>query len=201
MKKGLLVLALTIVSFANAQKGSVLLAGSIGYNDENSGDFKNSSFNFNPKVGYQFTDNLTAGLESSIGNNKNNGGTITTFVNGFPVVASITRTSNSLKLGAFLRYSQPLGGIFSVYGDLSAGMLSNKNSSNIPGSTDVKSNGFYAGLTPAIYMDMNKGFGINFSLGGLGYSSVKSDATGAESVSNFNFNFGSAFAVGVSKNF
>jgi Outer membrane protein beta-barrel domain len=191
MKKGLVVLALTIASFANAQKGSVLVAGNIGYNNSSRGTGESSNFSFSPKVGYQFTDNLTAGLESTIGNSKS----VSSNNNSF------TSTVNTFNLGAFLRYSQPIAGIFSIYGDLSAGMLSNKDSSNNPGSVDVKSNGFYAGVTPAIYMDINKGFGINFSIGGLGYSSVKSDATGAESLNNFNFNFGSAFALGISKNF
>ena len=71
MKKILVILALAMISFANAQKGSVLVMGSINYqsqNTSNSGlETKQNYFGFSPKVGYQFHENWTAGIEAAVG--------------------------------------------------------------------------------------------------------------------------------------
>ena len=66
MKKVFIILALSIFSFANAQKGTVLVAGSIGFSSVKQTNSKYENFNFSPKVGYQFNDNWTVGGEMSI---------------------------------------------------------------------------------------------------------------------------------------
>ncbi len=91
MKKVLVIAALAIVSFANAQKGTVLVAGSVGFGSTSQGDVKSSNFDFSPKVGYQFSDNLTAGVELGIGTSS-----VTSNTN-------VETKNNELKVGAFLR--------------------------------------------------------------------------------------------------
>lgn len=195
MKKVFLFFAITIISFANAQKGTVLLAGSIGYNNVNNSNTNSGStnnyFNFSPKIGYQIADNWTVGLESSFYNWKGK-----TDQQGYASSESKNSTSN---YGAFLRYSKPLIGIFSTYVDLSAGLSSGKNSST--NNTDVKNNGYYTNLMPAISLNLKKGFALNFSIGGLGYSSTKDNQTVVNTKNSFYFNFGQQPTIGISKNF
>lgn len=183
MKKILVIAALALVSFAHAQKGTVLVAGSIDYNSIKQGGASSSSFGFSPKVGYQFTDNLTAGLEASIRNIKDEN----------------DNKDYVTKFGAFLRYAQSLGGVFSAYADLGLGMQNEKFTPS--GGDSFKGNGFYTGITPALAINLRNSLCLNFSVGGLNYSSVKEDADGAEALETFNFNFGQAFSVGLSKNF
>jgi hypothetical protein len=196
MKKVLLILALAVVSFANAQKGTVLVSGNVGYSSQKSGnsggypDYTN--FNFSPKVGYQFNNNWTVGVESSIVNSKN------TYTIG-------EYKSNGYSVGGFLRYSKPIGGIFSVYADLGTGYHNVKETNYsggfIPSSSVTKANGFYVGVTPAIFLNINKGFGLNFNIGGLGYNTLNNTTSNSNDTKSFNFSFGQAISVGISKNF
>jgi hypothetical protein len=124
MKKSLLIIALTVFSFANAQKGTILVLGNVGYSSQKSDvslgiSPTQKSFNFSPKVGYQYNDNWTVGVESYISNSKQ------------------TYTSGEYK---------------------------------------------------------------NFNLGSIGYSTLNY-SNPANDTQNFNFRFGQAFNVGISKNF
>jgi hypothetical protein len=185
MKKVFIIAALAIVSFANAQKGSVLVAGSIGYSSRNTGDIKADYFEFAPKVGYQFSENMTVGVETAVTSEK--------FEN--------KDVQNTLKLGAFLRYSQPLAGVFSVFGDFGVGMQSSKYKEDLGfGTLESKADGFYIGVVPAIGVDLKKGFCLNFSIGGLSYDSMKADGA-SDATNSFDFNFGRQASIGISKNF
>ena len=193
MKKMLLILALATFSFANAQKGTILVGGNIEYNsttyDHPLAETKTNTFGFSPKVGYQFHDNWTVGGELSINSAKQNGGGAET-------------KANVYTYGAFVRYSVPLSETFSVFGDLGAG-LQNQKSENFENGLLIsksKADGIYVGLTPALFINMKKGFGLNFSIGGLGYKTLNYDNNGAD-VSSFYFNFGKTANIGVSKNF
>ena len=181
MKKVLVILALSMFSFANAQKGSILVAGNVSYTSQKTGSVSSDEFVFAPKVGYQFSDKMTAGLEMSVGNSN--------FTNN--------DSENNFSLGAFLRYAVPLSGVFSAYADLGVGMQSSEFMPNT--GSDVKSDGFYVGLVPAIGVDLKKGFCLNFSIGGLGYDSLK--PSGGDATDTFNFSFGKQASVGISKNF
>ena len=186
----ILVLALAVTSMANAQEGTILVGGNVGFSSDKVGDNKSNSFEFSPTVGYQFNENMTVGLQASVlnetyeyvgGENKNNG----------------------LKIGAFYRYSKPLSELFSVFADVSAGYQTVKSETTLTGmpTTSVKSNGFYAGITPALFINMKNSFGLNFSIGGLQYGSLKSDTTPEVKSSGFDFNFGKTVNIGISKNF
>ncbi|MBE8725373.1 outer membrane beta-barrel protein [Flavobacterium hungaricum] len=194
MKKMLLILALSVFGFANAQKGTILVGGNIGYNSQNVDygvvDIKTNSFEFSPKVGYQLHDNWTVGGEFGLESSKqNNGGSESKF--------------NSFKAGAFVRYTVPLTETFSVFADLGAG-FHNQKVKNYDDEGDLlsttKADGLYAGVTPALFINMKKGFGLNFSIGGLGYETLSFDNNGPD-VKSFYFNFGKTINIGVSKNF
>ncbi|RED25409.1 outer membrane protein with beta-barrel domain [Flavobacterium cutihirudinis] len=195
MKKMLLIAMLAAFSAIHAQKGSVLVMGNIEYNSQSgstvNSETKSNSFIFSPKVGFQFHENWTAGIEGGIGISKTE---LTT--NEYS-----KSKSNIYSLGGFLRYSKPLNQTFSAYVDLGSGFTNQKNTSvNSVNSSDNTANGFYVGLTPAIFINVNKGFGLNFNIGGLSYNNYNYE-DGVNVVKSFNFNFGKAFSVGISKHF
>ena len=193
MKKILVMAALAICSFANAQKGTILVGGSIGYTSEKAeyqfNEDKTSTFSFSPKVGYQFHENWTVGGEFTVSSSNDDNGAREIKDNGF-------------RAGAFVRYSVPLSQTFSIFADMGAGFQNVKTKVYGPGNDFAKSkaDGMYVGVTPALFINMKKGFGLNFSIGGLGYETLSYDNNGAD-VSSFYFNFGQTFNIGVSKNF
>ena len=193
MKKMLVILALAMVSFANAQKGSVLVMGSINYSSQTysfaGGDSEQNVFTFSPKVGYQFHQNWTAGIEASVGTIKQE---------NFDFDEQKTNTSS---FGGFVRYTQPLNQTFSFYTDLGLGFQNLKTTTYEDGFVGrEKADGIYVGVTPAIYIDVNKGFGLNFNIGGLAYHTLSYNNGGGD-LKSFDLSFGQAFSVGISKNF
>jgi hypothetical protein len=193
MKKMLVIVALAVVSFANAQKGTILVGGSIGFTSDKTeyqfGEEKTNTFSFSPKVGYQFNDNWTVGGEFTVESSKDENGAREIKDNGF-------------KLGAFVRYSVPLSQTFSVFADMGAGIQNAKRTVYGPGNdyARAKADGMYVGVTPALFINMKKGFGLNFSIGGLGYETLDFDNNGGDN-SSFYFNFGKTASIGISKNF
>lgn len=193
----MLMLALAITGMANAQEGTILIGGNFGVSTDKIGDNKSTSFEFSPTVGYQFNKNMTIGLQATILNTKEDVSTIV----GNGIVLSEEK-KNTLKVGAFYRYAKPLSELFLVYADLSVGYQT-ANSEYVVNNIilEQKANGFYAGVTPALFINMKNSFGLNFSIGGLNYGSLKTDTTPSVKSSNFDFNFGKTVSIGVSKNF
>jgi hypothetical protein len=199
MKKILIVLALTVASFANAQKGTVLVMGSVSYWSEKNSSLeansKQTNFGFSPKVGYQFTDNWTVGGEAGISIHK------------YEYLANTNSgqesKTNNYSVGAFVRYSKSLSDLFLIYADLGAGYVdskeTNSNSYANPTTYTSKENGFYATIAPALQINIAKGFGLNFGFGGLNYS--KKNGDNGINKNAFYFNFGQSFTAGISKNF
>ena len=193
MKKILVMAALAICSFANAQKGTILVGGNIGYTSDKTeyqfSEEKTNTFSFSPKVGYQFNDNWTVGGEFTVASSNQD--------NGIEEVKN-----NAFKIGAFVRYSVPLNQTFSVFADMGAGFQNFKNKEYGPGNAYSKSkaDGMYVGVTPALFINMKNGFGLNFNIGGLGYETLSFDNNGAD-YSRFFFNFGKEVGIGISKNF
>ncbi len=192
MKKTVLALVtlVCLTTAATAQKGSILLYGNVGFNtNSNGGDGLSSnpinqanvgSFSINPGVGYQLNSAWTVGVEGGY-NYTDNG-------------SEIVKAS---KAGAFVRNAQHLAGIFSIYEQLGVGY---QGISENDGFATAKASGFYANITPAIYADVKNGFGLNFSVGGLGYSSIKWDGASTTG-STFGLTFGKTLSIGLSKNF
>lgn len=194
MKKILVMAALAICSFANAQKGTILVGGNIGYTSEKSefrfSEDKASTFTFSPKVGYQFHENWTVGGEFSLS---------TSDIDN----ADINRKDNRFRTGAFVRYTKPLSQTFSVFADMGAGFQTEKNkiyANNGNSYVRYKGNGAYVDVTPALFINMKKGFGLNFSIGGVEYQTLKFDENETK-YNSFSFNFGKTVNIGVSKNF
>lgn len=192
MKKILVMAALAVCSFASAQKGTILVGGNIGFTSEKT-EFANSErtvneFSFSPKVGYQFHENWTVGGEFTVSSSNDDNGITEEKNNGF-------------KLGAFVRYTMPLSQTFSVFADLGAG-FQNRTEKDYVGNnySKAKADGMYIGVVPALFINMQKGFGLNFSIGGLSYDTLSYDNNGPD-VNRFNFNFGQTFNIGISKNF
>ena len=168
---------------SHAQKGSILLYGNVGISStKEADDDKTSSFNINPGVGYQFTDNWTAGVNLGYGQTKYN-----------PSGIGATSTSKEYNAGVFARYTKPLGNIFSIFGQANVGYV----------GTDFdggKSNGFGANVFPAVALNVHNGFALNFSFGGISYETTKVKGA-SESRNAFDLNFGQQAHIGVSKNF
>lgn len=197
MKKMLLILALAIVSFANAQKGTILVGGNFSYNSEKNereiSPTKTDALAFSPKVGYQFHENWTVGAELSLTYSKSS-------------IEDGEGKYTAYKAGAFVRYTVPLNETFSVFSDLGIGYQNQKNKYYDNGSLTSTNggNGIYTGITPALFINMKKGFGLNFSIGGLGYETLSYDLydEGYDSdYSKFFVNFGKTVNIGISKNF
>ncbi|KAF2329621.1 outer membrane beta-barrel protein [Flavobacterium ginsenosidimutans] len=195
MKKMLLILALSVFGFANAQKGTILVGGNISYNsnkiEREDAPAKTDAFAFSPKVGYQFHDNWTAGVEFALGSSKS-------------TLGEGEGKSKDYKIGGFVRYTYPLSETFSVFADLGVGYQNQKFKSYESGSltSTNEGKGIYTGITPALFINMKKGFGLNFSIGGLGYETLNYDISGGDvDSSQFYFNFGKTVNIGISKNF
>ncbi|WJS96226.1 outer membrane beta-barrel protein [Flavobacterium johnsoniae] len=195
MKKMLLLLALSVFGFANAQKGTILVGGNIGYTSQTAErkslgfKTKETVFEFSPRVGYQFHENWTAGAEFTVSSSKNTNDLGESKFNGF-------------KAGAFVRYTVPLNETFAFFADLGAGFQNQKSKDYENGTlmSESKGDGLYAGVTPALFINMKKGFGLNFSIGGLGYETLNYDFADTD-VKSFYFNFGKTINIGISKNF
>ncbi len=187
---------MTFAIVANAQKGTYLVSGSASYySDKKSEDnaIDNQNFGFNPKLGYQFNDNWTVGLESSINQSK---------WYGQSTANNYLSKRDNFSLGSFLRYSTSLNDSFSLFTDLGIGFQNRKEVFSTDNFSEItsKSNGVYATLQPLIHLKIKNGFGMNFGLGGMSYSSMKNqDLNNTNSV--FYINFGQAYTVGIQKNF
>ncbi|MFD2921917.1 hypothetical protein ACFS6H_19515 [Terrimonas rubra] len=193
-------LALGMTSFAFAQKGSILVGGDLGFNFGNNKntEVKTNSIDFNPMVGYQFTDNWTAGVlgVSSFGKTEDVNGSVTT-----------TAKNSTFGGGLFVRYSKPLSSIFNLY------FQAEGTTSVTKGETETKSgstsltvknddiNNFGVKLYPAVFVNLKDNFGLNFNFGGFNFNSSKVDVDGAKAVTNTGLTFGKTVNIGITKNF
>jgi len=196
----LALLAAGTVITANAQEPrSILLYGDVSFHTNRAGDNPaGSSFGPNkytvwqatPGVGYQFNHNWTVGGNVSWGQNAVKDG------------ATVTDTTvNNYRLGAFARYSQYIrrSEIFFWFAQYEFAYQGGYTTNNGNEATN-KHNGITTRLFPAIGINVGRGLALNFSIGGLDYTTDKmQDAT--YSSNTFNFTFGNQFNFGLSKNF
>ncbi len=193
-------LALGMTSFAFAQKGTVLVGGDLGFNFENNKntEVKTSSISFNPMVGYQFTDKWTAGVigVSTFGQTEDVNGNTT-----------VTNKNNELGGGLFVRYTQPLSSLFSLYVQAQGFTSVTKTETETEiGNSSITTKGndlnkFGVNIFPAVFVNLKNNFGLNFNFGGLNMNSSKVDTDGAKAITNAGFNFGKTVNIGVTKNF
>ncbi|TWP24021.1 porin family protein [Apibacter muscae] len=187
MKKLVLFAAVVFgLSTMNAQKGSILLGGNIGYshNETKFGDSKTQldSYNWNPYLGVQIADNWTIAADVKFAKED---------------VDHDTSNKNT-RIGGFIRYTQPLSETFSVYANVGAGWQELKTT--VSGTDAGKADGYYIGFTPALFINFKNNFGLNFNIGGIEYSHLKQNKSDLKS-SKFDLTFGNAFNIGISKNF
>lgn len=204
MKKLVLVGAIAFFGMANAQKNTLLVGGNISFEslkNENNGvtTEKGNAFEFNPTIGYQFSDNWTAGVKLGIGTSKSSG-YVTIFDNQFEAETKL----NSFSYGVFGRYTMPLNETFAVFGELDvfAGNSKEKTTANFSGvmSNELKRNNFGVRFTPNLFINFKNSFGLNFNIGGLGYETSKLKDSDYKT-NSFGFDFGKGFMFGISKNF
>jgi len=168
-----LLLVVTGMSSVQAQRNTVLLYGTVGFDNNKIGNATANSYNFSPGIGYQWNDNWTAGINLGLSDSKTNS----------------SATTSSVAVGPFIRYAQPLAGIFAIYGQFNANVLSGTNYS-----------GFQGTLFPAIGVNLKNSFALNFTFGSLSFTSQKFNGV-AENSTNFHLAFGSGAGFGISKNF
>jgi len=191
MKKFLLaIIALGSLATAHAQEHSWLVYGNLGFTSSKD-DAKNTNitWNANPGVGYQFNSHWTVGLNLGYSQNseKLDGDNNRTTVNNYLV-------------GPFVRCTHEIGtgGMFYYYGQLNASYEGGYTTYGDQPSFS-KHTGFDVMAYPAIGMHVSKCWGINFSIGGIGYSTDKYDGA-ANANNSFNFTFGHQVNVGVQAN-
>jgi len=185
--------------------GTVALSGSINftqskeqsnsssyYGGSSTYTFTNKVFNFNPGLSYFVADNLAIGVDATWGiqelssKSSNN-------------LASTTyRTTTSLRVGPFARYYHMLTDQFGFTGTLGAGYEHDSQPASTSGGSDLKANGFYAGLTPGLIFLPIPRLGIGASIGGLGYNRLNvkditnSSTSDNDTISTFGASFGLA---------
>lgn len=185
MKKLLLMLPiLAITGIASAQtegfsKGSIFASGTLGFSSEKEpdafGEFKTTSFTFNPRVGYFLTSNIAIGLNLGITSGKS------TFE---PIVGNDSESKSTMTaVGAFGRYYFTPANKFSMFLNLGFDYQSSKLEED--GEPDYKENGFGIGLAPGFNYFISKRLALESSIGILGFSSMKPDGDGAEATTNF----------------
>jgi len=178
MKKLIFSLLLSVAGLAGvqAQSNTLLVYGTVNYTTTKVDGSKNNNFSLSPGVGYQWNDNWTGGLNLSVGSAK----------------TDMVKES-SFSVGPFIRYTQPLAGVFAIYGQLNTNYLSGKVG-------NVNYNGFGATLFPAIGVNLKNSFALNFTFGSINFSSQKFDGS-SPAATNFGIAFGSGAGFGISKNF
>ncbi|HEY9176580.1 MAG TPA: outer membrane beta-barrel protein [Flavipsychrobacter sp.] len=225
MKKLILaLLAVSTVGVASAQKNSVLVYGTMGLSydkTDNGGGTENRSLDWNvsPGVGYQFTNNITLGLQ---------GGIWSMFDENRMSPAANTWNRNAMETrewqaGVFFRYTKPVSNWISLFAQVDLSYVSGQDVSEAETrAVDVAANkivetliygydyynGFQATVTPMVQIFVYDGMALNFGFGGLGYRTTSYDTpksptalNGAIDQSSFMVTWGNQFNFGVSKNF
>jgi hypothetical protein len=214
MKKLFLaLLAMASLTAANAQKGTVLTYGDITFatskdqvGPSSTYATRNTLFGINPGVGYQLSNHSTLGVQGGFNVDR----TLNTYA-----IPTATGTKNvdfenrntTWGVGAFYRYTQPLGNVFFLFTQVNAGYISTTFSNDSLGGTgvvtnDTKFNGFAASIFPAIGVNVCKGMALNFSTGGIAFATMKGDLADAINprTTAFGFTFGRQINIGISRN-
>jgi hypothetical protein len=214
MKKLFLaLLAMASLTAANAQKGSILTYGDLTFATSKdqvgpSSTFatRTTTFGINPGVGYQLSHHSTLGVQGGYNIDRTLNTIAIPTTTGTANIDFENRTT-TWGVGAFYRYTQPVGNVFFLYGQVNAGYISTTYANDSIGGTsivtlDTKYSGFAATFFPAVGVNVCKGMALNFSTGGIAFSTMKGDLADAINPRNtsFGFTFGRQFNIGVSRN-
>lgn len=199
MKKFILTAAAVFaLSFTNAQdkkeksgegfsNGDVFLSGSVGFGSSKTGDAKENSFNFSPKVGIFVTENIAIGVELGLttGKTDNGGnGTSTTFTEV---------KSNGFNGGVFGRYYFVPGAKFAPFANLGFGFGSTKNTTNsrlgsLSTSSETKDKTMNIGLGLGFNYFLTSNWALEASWAGLNYNTNDNGGNGADKTNSFGLN-------------
>ncbi|MDR3678969.1 MAG: hypothetical protein P4L41_03310 [Flavipsychrobacter sp.] len=222
MKKIILLLTIAVIPAAiiNAQPHTWLVYGSAGFSQNTAnGNYvypqgTNTNWNVAPGIGYQFNKHLTVGVQGSYSHTENGGGQQIPLSN-FNNYNYYGGTTIDWTAGAFFRYSQKLGKIFFLYGQVNMAYMSSQ-AHDVPGVYYVNgsalvayeanppaANGFQAQIFPAVGANIYKGLALNFGLGGINYNTISQNIEGAgnSNSSNIQLTFGQQVNIGISDNF
>ncbi|WP_300603802.1 hypothetical protein [Niabella sp.] len=217
----LLTMGIMMTSVSFAQKHTVLIGGNIEFRKDDNTQFltassitkgKSHSTNLSPYVGYQLGEKLTAGATLSIQSSRQEN-TMDYYTGGSEIITVETMSKNkSLAIGPFIRYTEQLSDIFSVFGQLEGLYLDGKTNtasqSRYPGmqpqpqpyTSESSSTGVRFRLFPAVFINVKRNFGLNLSFGGIEYQ--KYGAKDAKNKPSYlAVNFGKSASIGISKNF
>lgn len=198
MKKTIsfLFAGLLLAGTSFAQKGSILVAGSLAFQDSHSPstEFNNQdgqrswNFGITPQVGYQFSNAWTVGIIGGYTHNEDRAD------NG-----SFGGSGNTWSVGPFLRYTRPITSWVSFYGEFNGEYF---NDGPLPVTATATANTYTLGASvfPALFFNIKNGFGINVNFGGIQYDHNHASGIG-NTGSSFNLTFGNTAVIGISKNF
>jgi outer membrane protein with beta-barrel domain len=200
MKKLILALLATgTIATANAQEPhSVLLYGNAGFVSNSYDSTVGSQYghtdkttNWNAKigVGYQFNHNWTLGLQVMWGQD------------AYKNYTGDKNTLNTYAVGPFVRYSHYIrkSETFFWYSQADFDYIGGYHT-HMNAPADIKHTGVFVDLYPALGINVGRGLCLNFSIGGISYSTDKY-ADHVYANNTFSFDFGQQVNVGISKNF
>lgn len=199
MKKLILaLLAAGTIATANAQEPhSILLYGNLDFNTNShdtlggSGNSpaKNTNWMANVGVGYQFNHNWTLGLQVSWGQD------------AYKDFAGRKNTFNNYRVGPFARYSHYIGKSETFFWFSQLDFAYHGGYHTAEGNpANMKHNGIYVGMFPALGINVGRGLCLNFAVGGVNYTTDKMEGV-VYATNSFNFTFGRQANIGISKNF
>lgn len=204
MKKLFLALvAMALLTNANAQKNSILVYGTASFGTDKTemgaATSTNNSCSINPGIGYQFSHKSTIGIQGGYG--------MMNTINSASFAGINFELQNKIsewQAGAFYRYTCNLNKIFSIFGQVNAGYFSGMTSQDTVGIIAVGKfedtyNGFAVSAFPAIGVNVHKGWALNFAFGGIGFQTATWDKANMTNTA-FDVTFGQQINVGISKN-
>jgi hypothetical protein len=192
MKKLILaLLAMGTIATANAQEPkSILLYGNADLATVRQVTLnKNTNWQANIGVGYQFNHNWTLGLHIMWGQD------------ALKDSAGHNFTNNSYAVGPFARYSHYIRKSETFFWYAQFGFdYAGGYSTNDGNPAYAKHTGIMVGLMPGLGINVGRGLCLNFNVGGLSYATDKGQGA-TYSTNTFDFSFGHQMNFGISKNF
>lgn len=186
MKKIILtVAAVFALSFANAQdkkaksndgfsQGDVFVTGAFTVNSTNNKntEVKTSGFEIAPQVNYFLTDNISLGAKIGYSSDKTKNATAT------------LSDMSTIAFGLAGRYYFTPSSQFSLFAQLGLDYSTKTNNLSDP---KVKTNGLDVAFAPGLNYFVSKNFSIETKIAVLGFGTSKTDQTGDNGSSSFNF--------------
>ncbi|WP_400192696.1 hypothetical protein [Hymenobacter sp. B81] len=172
---------------AQTSAGTIMVGGGLGASSRTyetdfsstapDSEVKVSSFSFSPQVGYFLADNLAVGVFADLNNEK---ATRPVF-DQRGVEYKVEETARRTQVGPFVRYYHMVGdeGKAGFYGQLAAGLQKSKDEydTSRPNEYDESTelSGGFAAITPGFVFFPTRKFGLELTLGNLGFYSVKGE--------------------------